>query len=84
MVWLGHNCATNRKINRLHERCLLNVIYNDKQSSFEILLEKGSFVSIYNRNVYVQVSEMYKVFKGLSPPLVSDIFTQKDSHHYNL
>ena len=77
MVWLGHNCATNRKINRLHERCLLNVIYNDKQSSFEILLEKGSFV-------YVQVSEMYKVFKGLSPPLVSDIFTQKDSHHYNL
>ena len=27
---------------------------------------------------------MYKVSNGLSPPLVSNIFTQKNSHPYNL
>ena len=39
------NRTTNRKINRLRERCL-RIIYNDKQSSFKILLEKDSSVSI--------------------------------------
>ena len=37
--------TTNRKINRLRERCL-RIIYNNKQSSFKILLEKDSSVSI--------------------------------------
>ena len=34
--------TNNRKINRLHERCL-RIIYNDKQSSFIKLLEKKQF-----------------------------------------
>ena len=47
----------DRKINRLHESCL-SIIYNDKQSSFEMLLEKDSCVSIHNRNVQSLVTEM--------------------------
>ena len=39
--------TTNRKINRLHERCL-RIIYNDEQSSFKMLLEKDSSVSIHD------------------------------------
>ena len=34
LIWMCHNRTTNRKINRLHERCL-RIIYNDKQSSFK-------------------------------------------------
>ena len=30
LIWMSHNRTTNRKINRLHERCL-HIIYNDKQ-----------------------------------------------------
>ena len=67
----------------LHERCL-RIIYNDKQSSFKTLLEKDCFVSIHDRNIQCLATEMYKVSNGLSPPIVSNIFTQKNFHSYNL
>ena len=53
-----------KKINRLHERCL-RIIYCDKQSSFEELLEKDSSVSIHERNIQILATEMYKVSKGM-------------------
>ena len=45
-----HNRKANRKINRLHKRSL-QIIYNDKQSSFERLLQKDISTSIYDRNM---------------------------------
>ena len=78
-----HNHVTNRKINRLHERCM-RIIYNDKQSSFKMLLEKDSSVSINDRNIVCLVTEMYKVCNRLSPPPVSNIFREKYRHPYNL
>ena len=44
LIWMYHNYTTNRKTNKLHERCLC-IIYNDKQSSLQKLLEKDSSVS---------------------------------------
>ena len=38
-LWMCHNRANNGKINRLHEHCL-RIIYSDKHSSYETLLEK--------------------------------------------
>ena len=61
----------------LHERCL-QIIYNDKQSSFKMLLEKDSCVSIHDRNIQCLTTEMYKVSNGLSPFVVSNIFTPKN------
>ena len=49
-----------------------------------MLLEKDSSVSIHDRNIQCLASEMYKVTNGLSPPVVSNIFTQKSCHSYNL
>ena len=73
-----HNRMTNRKINRVHERCL-PIIYNDKQSSFKMLSEKDSSVSVHDRNLQCLSNEMCKVSNGLSPPVVSNIFTKKMS-----
>ena len=70
-----HNRTTNRKINRLHERCLR--IYNDKQSSFKMLLEKDSSVSIHDKNIQCLATEMYKVSNGLSPPSQQHFHTKK-------
>ena len=61
------------KPNRFHERCL-RTIYNDKQSSFNELLEKDGSVSIHERNLQVLATEMYKISNGLSTPLMKDIF----------
>ena len=49
-------------------------MYNDKQSSFNELLEKDGFVSIHERNVQVLATEMYKISNGLLTPLMKDIF----------
>ena len=66
LIWMCHSRTNNRKINRLHERCL-RIIYNDKQSSFIKLFEKDNSVSIHQRNLQILAIEMFKVSNGLSP-----------------
>ena len=38
LIWMVHSCQNN-KIKHLHERCL-RLVYNNKLSSYEELLEK--------------------------------------------
>ena len=82
LIWVFHSRENNRKINRLHERCL-RTIYNDKQSSFNELLEKDGSVSIHERNLHVLATEMYKISNGLSTPLMKDRFPV-NRNPYNL
>ena len=64
------NRTKNNKINRIHERCL-RLIYNDKKSYFENLLDKDKSVSIHHKNLRSLAIEIYKVGRGISP----EIFT---------
>ena len=57
LVWMCNNRTTNRKISRLHERCL-HLIHNDQKSSFEVLLEKDGSVSIHDKNIQYLAFEM--------------------------
>ena len=79
LIWMFHSRNLNNKINRLHERCL-RVIYNDKTSSFEQLLENDNSVSIHHRNI----QKMYKVTNGLSPEIMNEIFQIREESRYNL
>ena len=45
-----HNRTNNNKMNCLHERCL-RLIYNEKKSSFEDVLQKDQSVSIHHINL---------------------------------
>ena len=83
LVWMCHSRANNSKINRLHERCL-RIIYSDKQSPFEALLEKDGSVSIHNRNIQILATEMFKIKNDLSPEIMIELFEQRNEHHYNL
>ena len=78
-----HSRENNNKINRLHERCL-RIIYNDKRSSFNALLEKDGSVSIHERNIKILATGMFKVSKNLAPPQMHEIFKLKDQPQYNL
>ena len=60
LIWTCQSRIINKKLNRLYERCL-RIIYCDKQSSFEELLEKESSVSMLERNIQMLATEMYKV-----------------------
>ena len=72
----------NNKINRLHERSLC-IVHSDKTSSFEKLLEKDGSVTIHTRNLQTLATEMFKVYKNLSPAIIADLFHVRQNN-YNL
>ena len=78
-----HGRANNDKINRLHER-YLRIMYSDKQSSFETLLEKDDSVSVHNQNLQILATEMYKIKNDLSPLIFTELFEQRNEQHYDL
>ena len=50
------------------------VIYNDKQWSFNESLNNDSFASIHIRNIQRLAIQMFKFYKGLSLPLMENVF----------
>ena len=73
LVWMFHNRQVNARINNLHYPAL-RIIYADETSSFDELLSKDGTVTIHHRNLQLLVTEMYKVFKDISPVFMKDIF----------
>ena len=67
----------------LHERCL-RIIYNDNQSSFTELLNKDSSVSIHTKNIQKLAIEKFISYKGLSPPIMDNVFMLRTENPYSL
>ena len=80
LVWMFHSRILNNKINRIHERTL-RITYNDKSSSFQKLLEKDNFVTIHHRNIKILATETCKFLQGLSPPLMNEIFVERNNNY---
>ena len=83
LIWMCHSRSNNRKRNMLHERCV-RIICNDKQSYFTELLSKDNSVSIHIRNIPRLTTEMFRLYTGLSSPLINNIFKLKAENPYNL
>ena len=83
LTWICHSRAKNNKINSLQERCLW-IVYQDKASTFEQLLEKDSSVSLHTRNLRFLALEMFKVVKGLAPTIINDLLPLKETNNCNL
>ena len=73
LVWMFCTREENNRINRLHER-VLRIIYDDSSSTFEELLERDGAVTIHVRNIRKVAIEMYKVFHGVAPEVIRDLF----------
>ena len=73
LIWMFH---------RLNERCL-RLLYGDKWSSFEKLLEQDKSVTIHTKNLQILATEMSKVYRNISPPISSKIF-HRCNINYNL
>ena len=81
LIWMFHSSQISRKINKLHERAL-GIVYNYHFSSFEELHFKDKSVTVYQRNLQILATEMYKILNGLSPVIMQDIFEIK-CNYYN-
>ena len=80
LVWMFHSRSINNKMNRLHEK-FLRIVCNNYKSSFENLLEKDGTVWIHVKNLQKLATEMFKISKNYSVPLMSELFHQKVNHY---
>ena len=75
-----HSRSLNLKINRIHERAL-RIIYNDKSLPFQKLLEKDNSFTMHHKNIKILATEAYKFLQGLSPPLMNEIFVERNNNY---
>ena len=80
LIWMNHSRALNNKINRIHERSL-RIVYRDKKSTFEELLEKENSVNIHTRNLQVLVTEMFKIQNKISPEIMNRVFPTAEQNY---
>ena len=75
--------SLNDKSNRLHERCL-RMIYKDKISNFQELLNKDNSVSIHHNNIDAFAIEICKVAIDMSRDIINKVFKLRNTPQYNL
>ena len=69
-----HNRTLNNRINKIHERALRLVYKNETFLSFDDLLKRDRSVSIYQKNLQILVTEIYKAKNDLGPKIMKDTF----------
>ena len=80
LVWMFRSRGLNNNIKRIHERAL-RITYNDKSSSYEELLSKDRSVTIHHRNIRALAIEIYKMMRGISPPLLNEMFVPRQCNY---
>ena len=83
LVWMCYSRTLNNRTNNIHLRTL-RIVYQDKQSSFEELLQKDNSVSVHMKNLQYLATETFKVKNGLSPIIMNEVFNFQESESYNL
>ena len=73
LTWMFHSRKSNNKINLLHERTL-RMIYNDRISSFQELLEKDNSCTVHHFNVLSLAFVMFKVISNIAATIIDDLF----------
>ena len=69
---------------RLNNSRVFWLIYSDKTSAYEDLMETDRPGCTYFKNILALVVEMFKISNDVPPAIVSDIFLPWTGHHNNL
>ena len=77
LVWMFHSRKLNNRINTIQERAL-RLVYKDKISNFQKLLEIDNSVTIHEKVLQILVTEIFKTKKNLSPEIMNSIFIQRN------
>ena len=79
--WIFCLSQPNKGIDKVHEKAL-RFIYQDN-ITFKTLLEKQDKFSIYQRNLQVLITEIYKIVNVIAPPIIKSLF-QFRLNQYNI
>ena len=60
------------------------MLYQDKQSRFEKLLQKDKSVSVHMKNLQYLATDIFKVKNSLSPIIMKEVFNFQENKSYNL
>ena len=77
LVWLFCSDAANDEINRAHKRCL-RILYQDYESSFQLLLSRDNSQTIHVKNLQKIMTEIYKSTKKLNPSYLWEFHERKE------
>ena len=72
LVWIFCSRSCNNKTKKLHERAL-RLVYDDYESSFDVLLNKNKSYSIHPQNIQKLIIEVYTSLNKPSPENYSDL-----------
>ena len=73
LVWMFCSRQSNNLINKIHERSL-RISYKDQKISYHNLLETHNELTIYQRNLQVLVTEIYRIVNNIHPPIMKSLF----------
>ena len=75
--WMFCSWSCNNKINKLQKR-ELRLVYDDYESSFDVLINKHKSFSIHHQNIQKLMTDVYKSLNKASPDSFFDsMFTSK-------
>ena len=83
LTWMFHSRKLNNKVIRLHERCL-RLIYSDRISLYEELLDKDNSVPIHQKNLQKLAIEIIKICTGIALQIMNEVFPRNYTLSYNL
>ena len=76
LTWMFCSRSCNNRINKLHERAL-RLVYDDYESSFNVLLNKNKSFSIHHQNIQKLMIEVYKSLNKPPGNYFNSLFTSK-------
>ena len=82
ILFIFRSRTSMNKLNNVHKNCLC-LVTNNYDSNFNEWLEWSLELSIHKTSINYIVIEVYKYLHGLSPELMSDIFTLR-KNSYNI
>ena len=66
LIWMLLYMQLNNRINKIHERALRLVYKDNNKLTFNDLLELDNSVTIYQQNLQILVTEIFKVKNSLA------------------
>ena len=69
-----HSRKMEHRTNSIHKRALKLVYQDSPDLTFQELLAKDKSVSVYQKNLQLLATEIFKSKTGISPELMNDIF----------